>query len=148
MISLLDITGYKKRDLFESVLDDLQRDQIIGTWTYTETIDEARIGKTNWFKGYWSKLQVRILPTEELLQNNRNITEFSSKLREKSIIEHFYQMNTNGNTYELTTQEMAVTTESTTIVKPKIQSKPLNFEQQQMQFVEEIVLTPDSVKKR
>lgn len=151
LLNILDISprynGVQKRDLFESVLDDLQRDQIIGSWTYTETIDEDRIGKTNWFKGYWSKLQVRILPTEELLQNNRNITAFASKLREKSIIEHFHQMNTNGNTSELATQETAVTTESTPIVKPKVQSKPLNFEQQQMQFLEEIVLTPDSVRK-
>jgi hypothetical protein len=65
------LNGVQLRDKFEEVLDDLQRDDIIKAWTYSELIDEARVGKRGWIKNYWSQLSVTILPPDIVVRENR-----------------------------------------------------------------------------
>lgn len=75
--TLLDIVAFPKsyngvqiRDRLESVLDDLQRDQVIKNWYYTEPIDEERIGKRFWIQKYWSPLTLVIVPPDEIIAEN------------------------------------------------------------------------------
>jgi len=69
------LNGVQLRDRFEEVLDDLQRDEVIADWTYTEEIDEKRVGKRGWVQNYWSQINVLINPpTTVMLENKKKIT--------------------------------------------------------------------------
>mgnify|MGYP003467011107 CR=1 FL=1 len=69
------LNGVQLRDRFEEILDDLQRDEVIATWCYTEEIDEARIGKRGWIQSYWSQFSVVITPPSTVvLENKKKIT--------------------------------------------------------------------------
>ena len=68
------LNGVQLRDRFEEVLDDLQRDEVIANWAYTEEIDELRVGKRGWIQNYWSQLSVMITPpTIVMLENKKKI---------------------------------------------------------------------------
>ncbi len=81
------LNGVQLRDKFEEVLDDLQRDEIIKAWNYSETIDEARVGKRGWVKNYWSQLSVTILPPDVVVLENRKQIPLSTNSDEKLIEE-------------------------------------------------------------
>lgn len=65
------LNGVQLRDRFEEVLDDLQRDEVIASWSYTEEIDETRVGKRGWIQSYWSQLNVVITPPAAVLLENK-----------------------------------------------------------------------------
>lgn len=81
------LNGVQLRDKFEEVLDDLQRDEIIKAWNYSETIDEARVGKRGWVKNYWSQLSVTILPPDVVVLENRKQIPLPTNSDEKLIEE-------------------------------------------------------------
>lgn len=69
------LNGVQLRDRFEEVLDDLQRDEVIADWTYTEEIDEKRVGKRGWIQNYWTQINVLITPPATvMLENKKKIT--------------------------------------------------------------------------
>lgn len=63
--------GVQIRDKFEHILDDLQQDNVIESWQYTEAVDEKKVGKKGWFKDYWSNMNVIILPPEIVVKENQ-----------------------------------------------------------------------------
>lgn len=63
--------GIQIRDKFEAILDDLERDQVIKSWSYSEPLDEQLVGKKGWFKAYWSNQSVTILPLDIVIQENQ-----------------------------------------------------------------------------
>lgn len=65
------LNGGQLRDRFEEVLDDLQRDEVIADWAYTEGIDETRVGKRGWIQNYWSQISVQITPPPVVLVENK-----------------------------------------------------------------------------
>ncbi|PER22118.1 hypothetical protein CN485_24695 [Bacillus cereus] len=60
---------HRIREQLENVLIDLEKEKVISHWKYAEEIDESRIGERNWFKNYYSKLGIIILPPKELMDN-------------------------------------------------------------------------------
>lgn len=63
--------GVQIRDKFEQILDELQQDNVIQSWEYSETIDENRVGKKGWFNDYWSQINVTILPPDIIVKENQ-----------------------------------------------------------------------------
>ncbi|MFB5253860.1 helix-turn-helix domain-containing protein [Bacillus mycoides] len=61
------------RDHLENVLTDLERESVISKWEYSSKLDEERLNKKNWFKGYWINLNIIILPPEELIKSMYNL---------------------------------------------------------------------------
>ncbi|MBC6974918.1 XRE family transcriptional regulator [Bacillus sp. Xin] len=60
---------HRIREQLENVLIDLEKEKVISHWAYSEELDESRIGERNWFKNYYSKLGITILPPKELMDN-------------------------------------------------------------------------------
>lgn len=79
-------TGVALRDKFENTLDDLQADGVIKKWMYLDELDEEMVGKRNWVKEYWSKLNVHILPADYIVKENRKILS-SQPVTNKRLIE-------------------------------------------------------------
>ncbi|MGY1423789.1 XRE family transcriptional regulator [Bacillus cereus] len=74
LLSVMGITTTKGRptrirEQLESVLIDLEKENVISHWAYAEELDETKIGERNWFKNYYSKLGIIILPPKELMNN-------------------------------------------------------------------------------
>lgn len=63
--------GVQQRDRFETVLDDLQKDNVIQSWCYNEVIDEDQVGKKGWFNNYWTKINVTIMPPDIVIKENQ-----------------------------------------------------------------------------
>lgn len=78
------LNGVQIRDRFEEVLDDLQKDEVIGHWAYTESIDENRVGKRGWFQNYWSQLSISITPPSTVLFENKKRFPLPSAIIEPS----------------------------------------------------------------
>lgn len=79
------LNGGQLRDRFEEVLDDLQRDEVIADWSYTEEIDESRVGKRGWIQNYWSQISVQITPPSVvLLENKKKISLPNEPLAESA----------------------------------------------------------------
>lgn len=81
--TLLDVIDFPKsyngvqiRDRLESVLDDMQKDDIIKMWHYTTPIDESRVGKRFWVQKYWSRLSVTIVPPEDIILEHAKKVNF------------------------------------------------------------------------
>jgi Trp operon repressor len=74
LLSVMGITTTKGRptrirEQLENVLIDLEKENVISHWAYAEELDETKIGERNWFKNYYSKLGIIILPQKELMNN-------------------------------------------------------------------------------
>jgi hypothetical protein len=98
LLKVMDISsrynGVQVRDKFETVLDELQKDEVIKSWGYTEEIQEEKVGKKGWLKNYWTKLSVLLLPTEIVIQENqKNLLADTSYSIEEKIMNSMYQMN-------------------------------------------------------
>lgn len=76
------LNGGKLRDRFEEVLDDLQQDEVIANWSYTEEIDETRVGKRGWIQSYWSQIGVQIAPPTSVLVENKKKINFTNAPQE------------------------------------------------------------------
>ncbi|MBG9615442.1 XRE family transcriptional regulator [Bacillus cereus] len=80
---LLSVMGIKTmngrphriREQLENVLIDLEKENVISYWAYAEELDETKIGERNWFKNYYSKLRIVILPPKELMNNIDSIVK-------------------------------------------------------------------------
>ncbi|PEL91433.1 hypothetical protein [Bacillus wiedmannii] len=57
------------REKLESVLTDLEKEQVISHWEYTKDLDETQFTKKYWFENYYSQLGIVILPPEELINS-------------------------------------------------------------------------------
>ncbi|MED3689800.1 hypothetical protein P4534_13395 [Peribacillus butanolivorans] len=110
--------GVQIRDKFENVLDQLKADSVIESWTYSEEIDEERVGKKGWVNNYWSKVNVIILPTEMVVrENQKKLMINSSRLVNEEILERMnlidqenpYSLSEN---FELAQVESAVSNDS------------------------------------
>ncbi|PFM99363.1 hypothetical protein COK38_18270 [Bacillus cereus] len=66
------------REQLETVLMDLEKEKVISHWAYSEEIDESILGKRNWFKNYYLKLGIIILPPEELMNTTENLVKKKS----------------------------------------------------------------------
>ncbi|EAL15975.1 pXO1 ORF14-like protein (plasmid) [Bacillus cereus G9241] len=74
LLSVMGITTTKGRptrirEQLENVLIDLEKENVISHWAYAEELDETKIGERNWFKNYYEKLGIIILPPKELMNN-------------------------------------------------------------------------------
>lgn len=79
------LNGVQLRDRFEEVLDDLQHDEVIANWAYTEEIDEARVGKRGWIQNYWSQINVVITPPSVVvLENKKKVTQLDTPVETKT----------------------------------------------------------------
>lgn len=65
------LNGMQVRDRLEEVLDDLQRDEVIQSWSYSEPLDENKVGKKGWIQNYLSQLSITIMPPALVVQENR-----------------------------------------------------------------------------
>jgi hypothetical protein len=158
LLKVLDISsrynGVQIRDKFENVLDELQKDNVIKTWHYTEEIDEEMVGRKGWFKNYWSKINVIIMPHDTLVkENQKNLIAADHSFDEK-IIARMQQLTQDNQlvpyqeekaqTWELVQKETA----SSIQVKqdPIILNEP---EQQLFDFNRtlDIKLSPDAMRK-
>ncbi|UIJ69661.1 helix-turn-helix transcriptional regulator (plasmid) [Bacillus cereus] len=66
---------HRIREQLENVLMDLEKEKVISHWAYAEELDETKIGGRNWFKNYYAKLGIIILPPKELINNIDNIVK-------------------------------------------------------------------------
>ncbi|PEI84486.1 hypothetical protein COF80_21585 [Bacillus toyonensis] len=57
------------REKLESILTDLEKEQVISHWEYTKDLDETQFTKKYWFENYYSQLGIVILPPEELINS-------------------------------------------------------------------------------
>jgi hypothetical protein len=96
LLKVLDISsrynGVQIRDKFENVLDELQKDDVVKTWYYTEDIDEEMVGKKGWFKNYWSKINVIILPHDSLVKENQKNQITANHRFDEKIIARMQQL--------------------------------------------------------
>ncbi|WP_191567418.1 hypothetical protein [Metabacillus idriensis] len=96
--------GVQIRDKFETVLDELQKDEVIKSWAYTEEIEEEKVGKKGWFKNYWSKLSIVLLPTDIVIkENQKNLLENTGNSLEDKIMNSIQQQMHHSD-YERATQ--------------------------------------------
>jgi hypothetical protein len=91
LLKVMDISsrynGVQIRDKFENVLDELQKDDVIKSWQYTQEIDEEMVGKKGWLTNYWSKINVIILPNDSVVkENQKNLLSPSNGSYDEKII--------------------------------------------------------------
>ncbi|RZT15581.1 hypothetical protein [Fictibacillus sp. BK138] len=152
ILKVLDISsrynGVQIRDKFEHVLDELQKDDVIKTWHYTEEIDEEMVGRKGWFKNYWSKINVIILPHDTLVKENQKNLISSDHSVDEKIIARMQQL-TQENLI-VSNQDQGQTWEFVEEAAPAVDSSDIlqadEPEQQTFDFNSEIKLTPDAMK--
>lgn len=168
LLKVMDISnrynGVQKRDKFENVLDELQRDSVISSWSYTEEIDEEQVGKKGWFHAYWTKSSVLILPTDIVVkENQKKMMINANNLVNEEIIERMNQISHENSVSEdilfskkdYSLSELAPTLESGSIEVPStllsgkiVNQTHVKTEQQSFHFEPEtdIVLSPETMK--
>jgi hypothetical protein len=144
--------GVEIRDKFEGILDELQKDGVLKSWTYTEEIDEGKIGKRGWLKNYWEKLSIVLLPTDLVIkENQKSLLEHTRQHLDERLIEQIYQTNSEKIDIqaekfpfsEVGQQESAATIELSPIVSDTL------VEQQEFNLDEDptVILTPEKIKE-
>ncbi|MFD4819701.1 hypothetical protein [Peribacillus butanolivorans] len=127
--------GVQIRDKFENVLDQLKADSVIESWTYSEVIDEERVGKKGWVNNYWSKVNVIILPTEMVVrENQKKLMINSNRLVNEEILERMnlidqenpYSLSEN---LELAQVESAVSNDSGLILDMPSATSSIDIQQ-------------------
>jgi hypothetical protein len=159
LLKVMDIStrynGVQIRDKFENVLDELQKDAVIQSWGYTESIDEEQVGKKGWFQNYWSKLNVIILPTDIVVkENQKKLLVNSNFIIDEKIIERMneisYEKTFSQSEEEfLAQQSEIVKSEVAASVEHESARTIPGFEQQSFDFTvsTEVTLSPESMKK-
>jgi hypothetical protein len=171
LLKVMDISsrynGVQTRDKFENVLDELQKDNVIRSWRYNEEIDEDRVGRKGWFKSYWTKLSVVILPPDVVVkENQKKLMIDSNNIVTAEIVEHMNQIS-NKDTFSLSKEnnfsqssgilpnETAATLETkfideiSSVILKKSSNKKVVEEQQAFNFVQdaEVTLSPETMKE-
>ncbi|MCS0824812.1 hypothetical protein NX029_12590 [Cytobacillus firmus] len=117
-------TGVALRDKFENTLDDLQADGVIKKWMYLDEIDEEMVGKRNWVKDYWSKLNVHILPADYIVKENRKILSsqpvINKRLIETSISQSAADIELVPSGHSMAIQSANVSQEPITLTPEKM----------------------------
>ncbi|MDT9027515.1 hypothetical protein [Rossellomorea yichunensis] len=145
--------GVQIRDKFEAILDELQQDEVIKSWKYTEDIQEEKVGRKGWFKNYWEKMNIVLLPTEIVVKENQNnlLTHTQQNEYEKRI-EQIHQEDTQkrGTPFEFFLSER---TQHETVATIQVEHDKHRYdgpqeEQQSFNLVEEssVILTPETMK--
>lgn len=169
LLKVMDISnrynGVQKRDKFENVLDELQRDSVISSWNYTEEIDEEQVGKKGWFHAYWTKSSVLILPTDIVVkENQKKMMINANNLVNEEIIERMNQISHENSVSEdilfskkdYSLSELAPTLELGSIEVPStllagkiVNQTHVKTEQQSFHFEPEtdIALSPETMKE-
>ncbi|EJR93253.1 hypothetical protein IKE_05919 [Bacillus cereus VD196] len=82
---LLAVMGVKQnqkpnriQEQLEKVLMDLEKEKVISHWEYSESLNEEKLTKKNWFKKYYSQLGIIILPPEELMSSMEKLAKRKS----------------------------------------------------------------------
>lgn len=153
LLKVIDISsrynGVQKRDKFESVLDELQKDQVIKSWSYNEEINEGQIGKKGWFENYWTKINVTILPTDSVVQENlKKLTIDTNQVAHANLIQRVNQQK-KSNKFQHSTIESSnlIPKPLTTAANPESIEEE-HSEQQSFNFSQdEILLSPEIMKK-
>ncbi|MFE0508272.1 hypothetical protein [Peribacillus butanolivorans] len=91
--------GVQIRDKFEHILDELQQDNVIKSWQYSEPIDEKCVGKKGWFKDYCSNINVTILPPDFVVKESQkkisiNTVQQHEPLEAKPMVSHMAEKPT------------------------------------------------------
>ncbi|RFB11500.1 hypothetical protein DZB84_20800 [Bacillus sp. HNG] len=149
------LNGLQIRDKFENTLDELQKDGVIKHWSYNVEVNESLVGKKGWFKEYWTKLNVIILPPEIVVKENQKNTLINSPTNvDNRIIERMYQVDQqdlldieeqSGSYFSI--HEVAATIEAKSVKEPHhLASETI---QQTFDFGESknISLTPEAMKE-
>lgn len=124
--------GVQKRDRFENILDELQKDKVIEKWEYNERLDEEKVGKKGWFTNYWTKLNVTVLPPDIVIQENKKKLILNANTTfNKDITELMNQQKKSTPVIELTPGN-----------KDKSEQQCFDFEEKK-----EIILSPEIMKK-
>ncbi|MGA5691383.1 helix-turn-helix domain-containing protein [Cytobacillus pseudoceanisediminis] len=126
--------GVTLRDKFENTLDDLQADGVIKKWIYIDDIDEEMVGKRNWVKQYWSKLNLQILPADFILKENKKILSSQLTLNNKLI----------GETINQTAADTEIV--SKPVILNYMEENPKKV-QAKINSLESITLTPEKMKE-
>ncbi|PEJ51251.1 MULTISPECIES: hypothetical protein [unclassified Bacillus (in: firmicutes)] len=173
LLKVMDIStrynGVQKRDKFENVLDELQKDVVIKSWYYTESVDEEQVGKKGWFQNYWSKLNLIILPTDIVVkENQKKLLVNSNYTIDEKIIERMQEFSYEKiasqsheelltNQSEIARSEIAASVEyelekqlPILELSKKMDPKPtIEPEQQSFDFTisTEVTLTPENMKE-
>ncbi|MCQ6529789.1 helix-turn-helix domain-containing protein [Bacillus mycoides] len=63
------------REQLENVLIDLEKEEVISHWEYHNGLEEGKLTKKNWFKNYYSRLGIVILPPKELISSMENLAK-------------------------------------------------------------------------
>ena len=141
--------GVQQRDKFENVLDELQKDKVIQSWCYSEKIDEEQVGKKGWFKNYWTKISVTILPTDMVIkENQKKLAIDSNHKTSEDLVELMNQHKHNNmlNHYSPENSE-TINNQVASTIKPK-HIQEVYVEQQSFHFTQnEIVLSPEVMKE-
>ncbi|MCP9227875.1 AraC family transcriptional regulator [Bacillus mycoides] len=127
---------HRIREQLENVLIDLEKEKVISHWGYAEEIDESRIGERNWFKNYYSKLGIIILPPKELMDNiggsvKKKVTDTPHK-QENNLI-------TN------TVSHSVVSTEE--LIREKIMHQHMHQNRTMREIADELGLSPATLSR-
>ncbi|KIV72618.1 pXO1 ORF14-like protein [Bacillus mycoides] len=127
---------HRIREQLENVLIDLEKEKVISHWEYAEEIDESRIGERNWFKNYYSKLGIIILPPKELMDNigslaKKKVTDTPDK-QENNLI-------TNTITHS------TVSTEE--LIREKIMQQHMHQNRTMREIADELGLSPATLSR-
>ncbi|PFX91615.1 Uncharacterized protein BWINRA5_00140 [Bacillus mycoides] len=127
---------HRIREQLENVLIDLEKEKVISQWEYAEEIDESRIGERNWFKNYYSKLGIIILPPKELMDNigslaKKKVTDTPDK-QENNLI-------TNTITHS------TVSTEE--LIREKIMQQHMHQNRTMREIADELGLSPATLSR-
>lgn len=120
--------GVQIRDKFETILDDLQRDNIIKCWGYNEPIDESLVGKKGWFDNYWTNLNVTIMPLDVVVKENQKKITINASHRDK----RYAVKQLEKRAHEKPENDLI-----------NIFTQPV---QESFKFEEEVILTPEKLK--
>lgn len=141
LLAVLDIPKTWKpnriKEQLEDVLMDLEREQVISKWEYSESLDEEKIGKKNWFKNYYAKLGIKILPPQELLEQ-------MEKYVDKKVID-------NSEAPPVKVKEIKVSKENIETDMELIRNKLIEVQTKQKisirEIAEEISLSPSTLSR-
>jgi DNA-binding Xre family transcriptional regulator len=61
------------KEAFENVLDNLQADHVIASWSYHQALNEQAMNQRDWFKSYWVNQQIVIVPPQEMLHLQKSL---------------------------------------------------------------------------
>ncbi|GAA3333580.1 hypothetical protein GCM10020331_098170 [Ectobacillus funiculus] len=61
------------KEVFENVLDNLQADHVIASWSYHQALNEQAMNQRDWFKSYWINQQIVIVPPQEMLHLQKSL---------------------------------------------------------------------------